>query len=336
MNPMLQKKIYCNKIVREFYKLTNGQTNYRQDLRQIAAGLKITGDNFISAYNDLKAEGLIEPFGQGYHSRLTQEGVKYVDELEFLEEKDIVILTIRYLKNMSGYRNIYEIFDGVGVKEDEQFRKNTLDFMYQHNLIEPSNYSEVAATVSQTGKNLTSATFDNLLTPKITHIMDYNSKRQIMIEAYKDGKVYLEIELQPLLKKYLNDADIREFIKEFLELGYITPESKVLSNGGILMGHHITNKGQAFLETGGFLKQADSKVVAAITNNSIVNHGPNYGNQSAGSFEGVQKTQNTEVKEKNKSLVSKFWNLISKNPLVSSALLALLSFVAKLIYDKLK
>lgn len=336
MNQIVQKRINFNKLLRELYKTTNGQTNYRVDLRALGAQLKIREDNFTEAYNDLKAHYFIEPFGSGYNSRLTDDGIKYIDSLEFLDDKEIVLCTIKYLKTMSGYRKIYEIFDAVGVRDDDTHRKYLLDLMYKQKLIEPSNYSEEVAALSQTGRTLTEVTYDNLNSMKISHIMDYNSKRQIMLEAYKNGNVQLEIELQPILKDYLNDEDIREFIQEFYDLGYITKESKQLSNGGHLMGHHLTNKGQHFLQTGGFLKQADKEKVAPVINNSIINHGPNYGIQSAGHMEGNQRSKTVSTlkdkEEKNKSLAIRFWKLISENQLISALLVGLITFLAGIVY----
>lgn len=245
MNLIVQKKIYFNRLIRGFYKSTSGQTNYRVDLRQLGVELKITGDNFTDSYNGLKSEDFIEPFGAGYNSRLTDKGVNYVDSLEFLEDKEIVLCATKYLKTMTGYRKIYDIFDGIGVREDAVYRKELLDFMYKQALIEPSNYSDEAATISVKGRNLTEATYGDL----------------------------------------------------------------------------------------------HSKPIAAITNNSIVNHGPNYGNQSAGVFEGSQISKAklvSEEKEKKKSLVSKLWELISVNPLISTVLGAIIIAIFKLLYSYYK
>lgn len=63
----------------ELYSATNGNTSHHQDLRELASKKGLINGDLKEAYNYLKEEGLIKPFGMGYNVSITHIGVKAIE-----------------------------------------------------------------------------------------------------------------------------------------------------------------------------------------------------------------------------------------------------------------
>ena len=103
----------------------------------------------------------------GYTATLTNEASNYIEKLNGLEEKDIILKTLKVLKPFPNkYTPLKTIFDYTGVIDEEPYSKSILDNMYKHGLIKQSNTSEWNTKNSEKGRKLTSTTYDHLEIPE--------------------------------------------------------------------------------------------------------------------------------------------------------------------------
>lgn len=167
MNTLIEKKANEHLVLRKFYKLAKGQTSTPAHLDQIGSSIGITGDKYREVHHSLQENYLIKPFGMGYTATLTNEASNYIEKLNGLEEKDIILETLKVLRPFPNkYTPIKTIFDYIGVIDEEPYRKSILDNMYRHGLIEQANTGEWNTKISEKGRNLTSATYDLLDIPE--------------------------------------------------------------------------------------------------------------------------------------------------------------------------
>jgi hypothetical protein len=167
MRELVIKGAKTHRILRELYRHVEGRTDAWEDLRRIAIGIQMTPDEAAEAHSSLMDEGLITPYGAGYTAMLTHKGIKYLEFGGVLEDKDIVLNTLKVLKQVTtGHMGVHVIFDYLCVSEDEPFRKDILDFLYEHNLIKRATGDDWFVIITPAGKKLTSSGYDSLLAPQ--------------------------------------------------------------------------------------------------------------------------------------------------------------------------
>ena len=201
MNASVQAKIYYNKLIRESCKLAVGKSGIVQDFEQIGAIIKLYGTELKSTFDDLINSGLIQQVGKKNHAKLTDDGIDYINQLEALNQKAIVLQTREYLGLMSGYKNINKIFDAVGVKENEYFRSELLGFLYEYGLIEPRNQDIRYACLSPKGKALDAHNYHDIVNKQsaintsvtmnggTVHNVMNEPKIELFVETSKQSKV---------------------------------------------------------------------------------------------------------------------------------------------------
>lgn len=162
----IQKNAYTNNLIREVYKITEGSTNYLVDVQPMAAQFGMGYETLNILFSELKNIGLIRQGGTGRTAFIEPEGVRYVENLDLLEEKEIILRTIKYLKSLSGYRPIHVLFDAIGVNTDKEFRSRIIKAMYQKKMVLSSNHNQDVVLISDEGKRLTEHTYDEIFAEK--------------------------------------------------------------------------------------------------------------------------------------------------------------------------
>ncbi len=77
----------CFIILNELCTSVVGKTDHWQHLDKLAANVGIFGEDFKEAYKELRNNGLIRPYGTGYTSYITNEGIKSLAEYNKQKEK---------------------------------------------------------------------------------------------------------------------------------------------------------------------------------------------------------------------------------------------------------
>lgn len=77
---MEQKQKTRYQLLLMIYKASDADTQRWFDLRQLAEGYDIKGAEFRTAHQYLMDEGLIKPYGAGFTSMITHEGIKAIEE----------------------------------------------------------------------------------------------------------------------------------------------------------------------------------------------------------------------------------------------------------------
>lgn len=68
------------RLLQLLYDATGGNTRKWADLKELAKGIGITGDDLDKGHQYLLDEGLIQYYGSGYTSMITHQGIVAIEE----------------------------------------------------------------------------------------------------------------------------------------------------------------------------------------------------------------------------------------------------------------
>lgn len=148
------------------YKQLEGTLNMYNDAREIYKRVDSDPTEFEDAYNYLRQNGYIIPFGAGYNCKLTYEGKTLIESRNDLSDVELIKDVLDYMDRDCHY-HFNTILEYTGI-EDELRIRHLLDTATELGVVKPTHPDNGRFTVMRTykGTRITKEELSELMNPK--------------------------------------------------------------------------------------------------------------------------------------------------------------------------